>query len=238
MANQWFRFKHFTLQQDKCAMKVGTDGVILGAWMDVNNAKTALDIGTGTGLLALMLAQRSPALQIDAIEIDADAATQAMENVAESQFHKQISIWNVDFNEYSKHCNYKYDLIISNPPFFRDSLKPDSMGRAMARHTETLTLGQLLSGVKKLLSPQGKLSIILPFELVMSLIDMAAIHNLFPGRILKVIPVPGKDAKRGCIEFSFKKKEVVEDSLVIEVGGRHHYSEEYKKLTQDFYLDM
>jgi tRNA1Val (adenine37-N6)-methyltransferase len=187
MANQWFKFKKFIIQQDKCAMKVGTDGVILGAWTSLNGIHSILDIGTGTGLLALMLAQRSSLVQIDAVELDADASSQAMQNVAESNFNAQIEVENQDFNVYSKNCLKKYDLILSNPPFFKDSLKPDDQGRKLARHNETLSLNQILIGAEKLLTDKGRLSLILPAELIPGAIDAASTYKLFPCRILNVI---------------------------------------------------
>ncbi|MFC2080428.1 tRNA1(Val) (adenine(37)-N6)-methyltransferase [Bacteroidota bacterium] len=237
MGNQWFRFKKFTIQQDKCAMKVGTDGVILGAWTDIADAQTALDIGTGTGLLALMLAQRSSSIHIDAIEIEKEASFQASQNVSKSKYSSQITVLNRDFNIFWKGCNAKYDLIISNPPFFYDSMKPESQGRKHARHTETLSIDQILSSSKEILSPQGRLSIIFPAELVEGAIENAEDCCLFPIRILYIKPTPEKTPKRVCLEFSFNKKDTLLETIVIEDGGRHNYSDEYRELTKDFYLD-
>ncbi len=219
-------------------MKVGTDGVILGAWTDLDGIHSVLDIGTGTGLLALMLAQRSSLVQIDALEIDKEAAIQAKENAEESRYGPQIIVENCDFNDFVKSCTKKYELILSNPPFFIDSMKPDGEGRTLARHTQALSMDQILSGAKKLLSSNGRLSLILPFDLIPGARNFAKNYNLFPCRLLNVIPIPGKDPKRVCIEFSSQEGEINEKSLIIEDGGRHHYSEEYINLTKDFYLNM
>lgn len=236
MANDWFRFKKFTIKQERCAMKVGTDGVLLGAWTNIQEVRRALDIGTGTGLLALMLAQRSSSIRVDAIEIDAEAASQAGQNFNESCFASQIRVINEDFNHFHKQVADKYDLIICNPPYFSRSMKPGTEGRLLARHSEKLTVEQLLSGVRNLLMPDGRLSIILPSDQCEQVIDRALRENLFPVRILSVIPIPGRAPKRTCIEFSMVKMQCKEESLVIEGGGRHQYSDKYIRLTEDFYL--
>ncbi len=238
MANRWFKFKEFMILQDKCAMKVGTDGVILGAWTRIGDSKQALDIGTGTGLLSLMLAQRTPSLLIDALEIDPGAAAQANENIRESSFHAQINVINADFRDFYNHTRKVYDLIICNPPFFSDSMKPENRERAIARHSDTLGIEDLVEGSAKLLSEIGKLSIVLPALLKNKVLELASFEKLIVSRELNILTVRGKEPNRICLEFSFSAQEPEKETLIIEEGARHSYSEEYKKLTKDFYLDF
>lgn len=217
-------------------MKVGTDGVVLGAWTNLQYVNRALDIGTGTGLLSLMLAQRSSSIIVDALEIDVDAASQAEQNFNDSCFASQIRLINEDFNLFHEKAVDKYDLLICNPPYFSRSMKPGTEGRILARHAEKLTIDALLSGVRNLLLPDGRLSIIIPSDQYDLVIEKALMENLFPVRILSVIPVPGRESKRTCIEFSTIKIQCIEESIIIEDQGRHCYSDEYIRLTGDFYL--
>ena len=235
MGSNSFTFKQFTIRQDQCAMKVGTDGVLLGAWTNSSGAKNILDIGTGTGLIALILAQREPNASIEAIEIEANAAKQASENVAHSPFSAQITVQHLSLNTYiqTKPC---FDLIVSNPPFFKNSLKAPDKSRSLARHNDELSLELLFHSGKKLLNPQGKMALILPTEQEEESIQTAAFHQLYPTRILHVFPTPDKTAKRVCLEFSTAKQEAHREVLIIEKYGRHQYSEEYIALTKDFYL--
>jgi tRNA1Val (adenine37-N6)-methyltransferase len=236
MANQWFRFKQFTIRQDQCAMKVGTDGVILGAWTGLKDTASALDIGTGTGLLAMMLAQRSAGLMIDAIEIDPSAALQAAKNVADSVFAGRIRVQHADFRKFAPKPGNSYDLVICNPPYFDSSYKSGRASRTLARHADTLNPGMLFSGAATLLNERGRISIILPSGQAASAIEHAGLHGLFPGRMLEVIPVPGAAPKRLCLEFSRVNAAPATQSLVVESGGRHGYSDAYRALTKDFYL--
>ena len=148
MANPYFQFKKFTVWHDKCAMKVGTDGVLLGEWASTERCQRILDVGTGTGLIALMLAQRSTAI-LDAIDIDSDACLQAQENIAKSPFANRIQVYQTSLSEYMPDENIKYDLIVSNPPYFIDSLKCPDTKRNLARHTDTLSLPDLLRGTRR-----------------------------------------------------------------------------------------
>jgi len=239
MGNQWFRFKQFEIQQDQCAMKVGTDGVILGAWTDLEQAKKALDIGTGTGLLALMLAQRSALIHIDAIEIEEKSAQQAASNFVNSQFSSRIQSVEISFNKYLKKLEKPfYDLIICNPPYFSSSLRPPEKERSMARHDDTLSLEELFEGVATILLPEGKLSLVLPAELKEKSRVLAAKYSLFPVRVLRIKPTPEKEEKRMCLEYGFKAGDCKEETLIIEAGGRHVYSDAYIELTKDFYLEI
>lgn len=235
MANPFFTFKQFTIRHDRCAMKVGTDGVLLGAWTDVSHSCRLLDIGTGTGLIALMLAQRCPKASITAIDIDAEAVEQARENVLLSPWSDRVEVALQDICKYltDKH----FDTIVSNPPYFIDSLKcPDSQ-RNTARHTDTLDAGRLLASVAQLLTDEGRFSIILPAEQTDLLIQTARTKGLYPSRHTAVITRPGLSPKRVLMEFQKTEKTFQTDELVIELE-RHVYSEDYIALTKEFYLKM
>jgi tRNA1Val (adenine37-N6)-methyltransferase len=216
-------------------MKVGTDGVLLGAWATVKSAKSCLDIGTGTGLLALMVAQRNRDVAVVAIELDDEAVIQAKENVEASPWPDRIQVVHSDVRSY---CAVKtFDHIISNPPYFNDSLKSSDTHRSLARHTSTLSYMELLACVKNLLAPQGIFSLILPYNVCTEFIDLAKSHNLYCSRFCKVMPLPNANPKRALMEFSFSNSDTVLEELVIESSGRHCYSAEYKELTKEFYLD-
>lgn len=239
MANQWFKFKHFEIKQDQCAMKVGTDSVILGAWTDVEYAKKALDIGTGTGLLALMLAQRSSTLNIDAVEIEGKSAMQATSNFLSSKFSSRIQSFEISFSDHCRNLKKPlYDLIICNPPYFSSSLRAPEKERSLARHDDTLSLEELFEGVARILLPDGKMSIVLPADLKEKLSGIAAEYDLFPLRVLNIKPTPEKKEKRVCLEYGFQVENCWEETLIIEEGGRHIYSEAYIDLTKAFYLEF
>jgi tRNA1Val (adenine37-N6)-methyltransferase len=235
MPNDYFKFKQFIIQQDNCAMKVGTDGVLLGAWADCANAKSILDIGTGTGLISLMLAQRSNA-KIEAVEIDETACIQAKENIKKSFWNDRIEIHNMPFQDFSKSANKRYDLIVSNPPYFQNSLYAPDKKRTDARHNSNLKLDDLLVGVLNLLQEKGKLSIILPYLEGALFIVKAAENGLYCVRQTKVLPKPDREPKRLLLEFMKEKMPLIEQELIIELNKRHEYSEAYKNLTKDFYL--
>ena len=237
MSNPYFQFKQFTVWHDKCAMKVGTDGVLLGAWANIQNCRHILDIGTGTGLIALMLAQRCNA-QIDAIDIDKEACEQARENVSSSPFSDRIHISHISFNEYACSCLSKYDLIVSNPPYFVDSLKCSEEKRRMARHTDTLQLNDLIKYSNQLLVADGRIALVLPFEQLDILQTISLKNKLYPCRKTNVIPKPEATPKRLLIELSHKIMLLPDTSNLIIEKSRHQYTDEYKALTQNFYLKM
>lgn len=238
MPNPYFQFKQFTIHHDKCAMKVGTDGVLLGAWAGTEGCKRILDIGTGTGLIALMLAQRSKA-DIDAIDIDARACLQAGENAEASPFAGRIYVIHSDLADFAAAATRKYDLIVSNPPYFADSLKCPDRQRSMARHTDTLPLDRLLHDSRSLLAPGGRLALILPYDRMENLADCIRKENLFLSKEISVIPVPGAQPKRILIELTAEPpaSPVSTGQLTIEIA-RHQYTDEYISLTKDFYLKM
>jgi len=236
MPNNYFKFKQFTIQQENCAMKVGTDGVLLGAWIDVGDARTILDIGTGTGLIALMLAQRSIA-KIDAIDIDPDATKQAFDNFKNSPWHDRLNVVFESFQTYSQN-DIKYDLLITNPPYFSDSLKASDEKRSFARHDHMLNRIDLLDGSIRLMNSDGRLGIILPIDEYTLFSSQISKWNLFEIRKTFVIPKPGKRATRVIAELSFTKHPVEIGELIIEKYGRHAYSEEYIDLTREYYLNF
>ena len=229
-----FRFKQFTVRHDRCAMKVGTDGVLLGAWSDVSHACNALDVGTGTGLVALMIAQRSRAV-ITALEIDADAVSQAKENVADSPWRDRVEVIRQDFRTYTP--DGKFDLIVSNPPYFAGSLLCPGEQRAMARHNGSLRYDELLEGVVRLLSGEGRFCVIVPADVSGALQKMAAGLGLYPSRQLIVVTRPGKPPKRTLIEFVFNSGIVCDRKELLLEEKRHQYSPGYIELTREFYLE-
>ncbi len=237
MANSYFRFKQFTVEQDKCAMKVGTDGVLLGAWASVEGVRHILDVGTGTGLIALMVAQRSEAL-IDGIDIDENASRQAEMNCDASPFAGRIRIQRIPFHAFCQSSNKLYDRIISNPPYFHHSLKSPNAERSMARHTDSLLLEDLINGSRQLLTPEGRLCLILPSDQEERLKQLTATNGLYLARQINVTPLPGTSPKRMLVEIALTpQRDFQPENLTIELT-RHSYTPEYIRLTQDFYLNM
>ena len=243
MANSFFRFKQFLVKHDKCAMKVGTDGVLLGAWSNANNCNRILDIGTGTGLIALMLAQRNKSALIDAIDIEISATEQAMENVKESPFSERIQVHLKALSDYTNdytNTTTKYDLIVSNPPYFNQSLHSPNQQRTTARHTDSLSLEELLSCSVRLISDKGRISLIIPSEQEQELNELAELKRLTFIRKTHIIPKPEAHSKRLMAELT-PTNNIIEvcttDKLLIE-ESRHKYSPEYIELTKDFYLNF
>jgi tRNA1Val (adenine37-N6)-methyltransferase len=218
-------------------MKVGTDGVLLGAWTNIDNAKTVLDIGTGTGLITLMLAQRlNNKSLIDAIDIDKSAAEQATDNIVNSGFKGICCMW-VALQEYADCCQKNYDLIVSNPPYFSDSLHSPDQQRTLARHTPSLTSTDFVKHAVRLLSDVGKLSVIFPYGDHRKMIDVACNEGLTVTRMTTVYTTPNSSAKRILIEFSKETNQLIINELIIETE-RHIYSEDFTTLLKDFYLKM
>ncbi len=235
MANPFFRFKQFTVHHNRCAMKVGTDGVLLGAWAGTKlPVRTILDVGTGSALIALMLGQRFPDARIHAVELDAEACTQAQENVSSSPFANRIEVYNDDFQHFIS--NEKYDLIVSNPPFFEHSLKNASVAKSTARHTDTLSPEVLIQNAIRYLSTHGRIAAIYPATMLFRLKALAYSFGLNVVRICNVYPRADVSVKRVLVELAWEKCVCTETSLVIE-ECRHVYTSDFKHLTQDFYLD-
>jgi tRNA1Val (adenine37-N6)-methyltransferase len=235
MPNQYFNFKQFTVNQDKTAMKVGTDGVLLGAWTNTENAKTILDIGTGTGLIALMLAQKSNA-NIVAVEKNVNAYNQAVENINKSKWKNRIEVINSSFQDFSENYNLKFDLVVSNPPFFTNSLKNSCINKTEARHNDSLPYNDLVKGVNKLSHSETAFHIILPFDQKDDFIDLCRVNQFYCNKITFVKPNPEKNIKRILMTFSKNDLDCIQETIVIENKQRHDFTDEYKKLTGDYYL--
>ncbi len=229
-----FSFKQFTIYQDKCAFKIGTDGVLLGAYADVSDTGTILDIGTGTGLVALMLAQRSNAT-ITAIEPDFNSFKQACSNVNQSKWAARINVINIKLQNYWNN-EEKFDLIVSNPPYFVDSLKNPDPLKASARHNVTLNSSDLLKGISLLLSERGCFQVIMPYAEGNVFIAEAQAYGFYCKDILKIKSMPTSQVRRMILAFSRNRCKPSEKFLTIEHGKRHDFTEEYIKLTKDFYL--
>lgn len=238
MANDYFSFKQFTIHQDRCAMKVGTDGVLLGVLAPTIDSGRILDIGTGTGLVGIMLSQRCPQAMVMGVELDANAAKQAEENATSTGW--RIKIINKSIQDFSSQCDEKFDLIVSNPPYFINSLKAPEKNRNTARHTDELSYEELIESAEKLLSEEGKFSVIIPYSEEENFIGIANKRNLIAESSVRIIPKVGKDPKRSVITFCRCKNKINCNinvtELVIEKEERHCYSDEFKKLTADFYL--
>lgn len=219
-------------------MKVSTDAVLLGAWVIPNGSTRILDIGTGTGIIALMLAQKSNA-KITAIDIDKDSTEQAAENVACSPFHQKVEVFHQSFQQLVEQCKDKFHLIVTNPPYFIDSLKSNDDVRKIARHTDSLSFEDLLDGVKKLLDDKGKFCVILPKNEALLFRDLAKTRGLYLSKLLRIRTRSEKDSeKRHLMQFEFKESEFSESTLVIEEDAHRNYTEEYKALTRDYYLNF
>ncbi len=236
MPSQTFVFKKFTVFQDKCAHKVGTDAVLIGAWVKVSKARHILDIGTGTGVIALMMAQKSKA-KIDALDIEHSSYHQANENVKHSVWADRINVHHTSLQDYAKNCNQKYDVIITNPPYFVDSYKAPDEERSHARHNDTLPFTDLIDGVKKLMSKEGCFYIILPTTEAAHFKTLAEKTNLHLVKRMRVKTKLVNDTeKRHMMQFSFNAGQLVDQTMSIEKEGHHDYTDEYKVLTGDFYL--
>lgn len=236
--NKPFKFKQFTVNQDQCAMKIGTDSVLLGAWTSLNNNPfSVLDIGSGTGVLGLMIAQRSDAQNIEALEIDADAFEQCSENFENSPWSDRLFCYHASLLEFVEEVDDKFDLIICNPPFYSEDYKTDNEARDLARFNDAMPFEHLIYAALNLMSEDGLFSLVIPYKEEESLIDLASKGGLFPNRILRIKGNPESDIKRSLLEFSFKENETETSELIIETS-RHHYTEDYINLTKDFYLKM
>ncbi|WP_456441678.1 tRNA1(Val) (adenine(37)-N6)-methyltransferase [Psychroserpens sp.] len=236
--NKPFQFKQFSVNQDQCAMKIGTDGVLLGAWTSIeNNPFSVLDIGAGTGILSLIIAQQSQAQVIEALEIDDLAYEQCVDNFEQSPWNDRLFCYHASLEEFAEEIEDTYDLIICNPPFYSESYKTENSQRNLARFQDAMPFGHLLESVIPLLSEDGIFSVIIPFSEEDIFIDLASRVTLFPKRITRVKGTPTSDVKRSLIEFSFSKMDIITSELVIETT-RHDYTEDYINLTKDFYLKM
>ncbi len=240
--NNWvmgkdFQFKQFTVSQDRCAMKVGTDGVLLGAWAHVG--ARILDIGTGTGIIALMMAQRFPEATVDAIEIDPDAAQQASENVARSPFAERIHVIETSLQQFEPdtHCSTThYNIIVTNPPFFSHSLKSPDGSRRLARQTDSLPFSAIFAFATEHLTPDGELSAIIPTDYLEEFSQEAFMRGMFLSRQYAVKTVERKPAKRTLVAFSPSRPAVFDKQEVVLMDKSGERSEWYRELTKEFYI--
>lgn len=233
-----FKFKQFTIFQDRCAMKIGTDGVLLGAWANISHSpESVLDIGAGTGVIGLMIAQRCSAESIDAIEIDEDAFEQCVENFEASPWADRLFCYHASLDEFLGEVDDKYDLIISNPPFYSEEFSSGDRARDQARQNSSLPFDLLLKGVSELLSENGIFALVTPFKEEKNIQKEALKFGLYPMRLMHAKGNPSSEVKRSLMEFQFKKTDVIKRELIIE-NSRHRYTEEYIQLTHEFYLKM
>ena len=234
-----FQFKQFTIHQEHCSMKVGTDGVLLGAWAGVEGAKKILDIGAGTGIIAIMAAQRAPDAIVDAVEIDKAAFNQGMENMAASPWSNRLRVFHLPVKEYARSSTEKYDLILSNPPFFTGGTFSPEGGRNNVRHTVKLSHGDLLDSVRKLLAPQGRLALILPYLEGLRFRELAASYHFYCVRVTEVRSKADKPIERLLMEFSpHIPAQMTQSELIIQHEGNNNWTDAYIALTGDFYLYM
>ncbi len=235
--NNYFQFKRFKIIQEQAAMKVGTDGVLLGAWADITSAKTILDIGTGTGVIALMMAQRSNA-KITGIEIEKNASEEASKNILNSPWSQRINIINTSLQCFDKKSN-SFDLIISNPPYFANSQKSKCELLAIAKHNYLLPPIDFITCSCQMLNPKGKLAVILPAESAGTLIRLAEKNNLFLQRETEVRPNYLKKSHRYLLEFNkIRCEQRRKDVIIIHNEDDSDFTEKYKSLTKDFYLNF
>lgn len=230
-----FKFKQFQISQSKYVMKVGTDAVLLGAWVHTENATSILDVGTGTGVIAIMMAQKSKA-NIVALDIDSISVEQCKENVNNCPWSNRITVIHNSFQNFAATHNTRFDLIVSNPPYFERAYKSIEESRNQARHNDQFPFEDLIIGAKKLLNDSGRLCLILPTKESIKFRNLASLNNLFLTRITHIKTTLYKEEKRQLLQFELQSKSLLEDTLVIEQEERHCYSSEYKELTKEFYL--
>ena len=241
MRNSSFSFKQFAIAQDKCAMKVGTDNILLGAWANISDNSQVLDIGTGTGLLALMMAQRSQLSNIDAVEIDDDAYGQAKANIEKSPWGDRINIFHAPIQDFANNFSKQYDLIISNPPFFEKASKSSQKSRNLARHSDSLSQADILQIALQLMKPNGRLAVIYPTDLADNFLNKAKDFHLFCDRKTYVKPTPKTDIKRILLELSSTLSSIqgqTQETILVVEESKHIYTQDYINLVQDFYLNL
>lgn len=238
MSSKPFEFKNFKIDQDRCAMKIGTDGVLLGAWASLENQPfSILDIGAGTGILSLMMAQRSNAELIDALEIDDNTYEQCVENFEQSPWGDRLFCYHASLEAFVDEIEDQYDLIICNPPFYSEDYKTKNSQRDLARFQDAMPFENLIESASKLLSNKGTFSVVIPYKEENHFIEIALKFGLILNKVLHVKGTPDSEIKRSFMAFSFRESEIIKDLITIEVG-RHEYTPEYINLTKDFYLKM
>ena len=231
-----FRFKQFTIQQDRCALKVGTDGVLFGAWVNYTDAERILDIGTGTGVLALIAAQRNATASVDAVEIDDAAAEQAAENAAASPWSDRVRVHRMDVRRMT--AGERFDLIICNPPYYAGYSTAADERVGLAKHSDELQFDELLDAVDRLLAPAGRFAVIIPLNRERAFLQEAERMRLFPARRCVVKYVSHRPAKRLLLELDRAGGAVREEELTIERTGPFDYTPEYRALISDLMLNF
>lgn len=232
-----FAFKQFFVAQDQCAMKIGTDSVLLGAWCPVShNPKSILDIGAGTGVLSLMMAQRTNAHQIDAIEIEEQAFEQCVFNFEHSKWNDRLFCYHASLDEFVEEPEDEYDLIISNPPFFSEDFKTESAARDLARFQDAMPFEDLVDAAALLLSENGVFAVVIPYKEEEFFIDLCAEVSLHPTQITRVRGINTGPIVRSLLAFKRYELAVLTASELIIEHNRHEYTDDYINLTKDFYL--
>ena len=229
-----FHFKEFSIIQEVSSMKVGTDSVILGAWTPAYEPQRILDIGAGTGILSLMMAQRFPTASIHSIEIDPETAEECKQNITLSPWKERISVFQMDIRNFS--ASNSYDLILSNPPFFSEDTHSPNQKRSLARASHSLPFAQLLNCVNKFLSPQGNFSVVIPYKEETSFLQEALHFSLYPYKKLYLKGTSSSPIKRSFLLLSRQQVTQILTKLLIVEKERHQYTEEYQELTKNFYL--
>lgn len=233
-----FRFKQFLIHQDRCAMKVGTDGILLGAWANTAHAGKVLDIGAGSGLIAIMIAQRTQDTLIHGVEIDEIASEQARENMQQSPWSDRLQIFRTSIQAFAKESDQQYDLIVSNPPFFTGGTFSTDQQKAFVRHTVKLSHSDLLGAVRTLLHKNGKFSVILPYLEGLRFVEVAATYHLYCSHMTEVRPKAGKNIERLLLQFEMEQQPMIQDELIIQNEKNNDYTEAFVNLTKDYYMNM
>lgn len=231
-----FHFKSFSLNHHRSTMKVGTDAVLLGIWTDLTGVKTAMDVGAGCGIISLLLAGRAP-IKVDAVELDEDSFEEASQNFKESPYSDRLRIFRSDFNEFVPQENKKYDLIVSNPPFFINDLHSKDPKKRMARHTQSLSYEQLLTGSKKLLNAEGKISVVLPYRESRVLLSMMEAEGFFVEKKLIIFPMLGKEPNRINLLLGQKPTDEQTDKFIIR-DENGSFTSQYVDFVKGYYLSI
>ena len=231
-----FFFKRFALFHHRSTMKIGTDAILLGRWVEVNENDEVLDIGTGCGLLPLMLAQKG-IKSADAVEIDHDSFEEAAQNFSNSAWKSRLFAINDDVKHYAEHRTKKYDLVVSNPPFFFGDNIPEKEKKGLARHTNTLSYNDLLVSVKKLLKPDGRFALVLPARESLTFLKDAENQGFFLKKEMKIVPIEGKEPNRINMQLVVNQADKVESETFVLRHPDHSFTKEYKEFLKDYYLD-
>lgn len=234
MSNSYFQFQQFTVWHDQCAMKVGTDGTLLGVWAPIQGARRILDIGTGTGLIALLCAQRQPDAWILALDVDKGAVAQARHNVQASPFASRIEVVEADILQWND--SQPYDLIVCNPPFFKDSLVCPDVSRALARHNNSMPFDRLCRKAASLLSSCGQWALVLPADMCQTFVHLAVSEGLYLHRLTEVCTKEGKAAKRVLISLGLQAPDQLDFQRLCVLDAQGNRTLAYQQLTRDFYL--